>query len=1046
MDQDEQTRAHDEAPPPRNAGRKRSLGDDDDSPSTLPPTVRTLTLNDQELPVFKSLSLEAIFHPKFENENRNDQSIRSQMKERVLADQGYIEVSLKHSGSLLLWSGGQRFYSKNSTENPFTYVGEVLLRQHFYRAYSNEEESVTDDNLERHYQECSDYVQAHRLTLAFEVVTAVLGHHGDIPTRDFMILTAVADRNTEIFYSTTQLIQLAQRFRLPHNDTWVFDSEKSVDGLFHLYDTTRETGLAEDTVAALNDVADMHVSSMYPHTVFQGNILEGIVIRYVPFHDKKKEEETLKSLATVSQRILTLVPPETPPSFVLAKGLAKAPPILTTDIRDLSKVSMANGDHNEVMAFLETAVCGILSSSDENCRRRVERNADTKPGAFPSFLRQSFANQKVDEETKRLLKLIETLDGLKAKVVYHIVKESMNGQADRWLCIVHVIHDTTHQKFQRNMGTNDMNLFRGFCIELGTDPKEDGMNVDTVDEQVSTPSSDDGASGLMLKMKFLPYMVRTFGCRNGLQVVAERGPMAFTEYTMKLLTRWGMSVEAKAKWQPFFSAWGKYAHKCLTEEDCEYSNTQLPKLCDAYYLEHLEYFSKLYESGEIVGDSGEDSASSLRGLLFVVGLDKERANVAAETISKRLGGVTIRKGLNALAQEDWEMACLIRRSGIICSLTADTGTKSVRQRLKDYGEAMYGVLIGCDEVAIESHCERMKAVSEEENSKETSKKFNPKKLKGLATSWRRTGFSKVYEISDFDFDNNSKVIEDGNEDATAQDVGALDKIVDDLINASASVPKRDERPGLLVFFPGIPGSGKSTLCTNEMEADLCTMINEAAESETKVKDANEVAPPRQVIVLVSDEVKKKYWPLVKVEKIKTPSSVLIADKNAPPAGWTTVVQACSAGKSIAVPVLPDAAALHTTLVEGAGQYPFSLHYLAVCMARVMTRPPESHAGKLDRATDLACMVVVKFYSFYRGIAAEELLPSIEGAMKRGGVKMSCDPVTVPFFAQENLPSLPTELSDALNDAIRIQVYGRSWCVATTVSVLSTHLPYFPLRV
>ena len=1032
MDNDEQMLAPDEAS--RNAGRKRSL--DDDSPSTLPPTVRKLTLNDQELPAFKSLSLEAIFHPKFENENRNDQSIRSEMKERVLADKGYIEVSLKHSGSLLLWSGGQRYYSKNSTDNPFTYVGEVLLRQHFYRAYSNEE-CMTDDNMERRYQECSDYVQEHRLTLAFEVVTAILGHHGDIPARDFMILTAIADRNTERFYSTCQLIQLAQRFRLPHNDTWVFDSEQSVDGLFHLYDTTREIGLAEDTVAALNDIADMHVSSMYPHTVFQGNILEGIVIRYVPFHDKKEEEETLKILATASQRILTMVPPETPPAFVLTKGLAKAPPVLTTDIRDLSKVLMASGNHGDVMTFLESAVSGILSSSDKNnCRRSVERNVDLKPATFPSFLQQTFANQEIDEETKRLLKLIETLDGLKAKVVYHIVKESMNAQPDRWLCIVQVIHDTTHQKFRRRMGTNDMNLFRGFCIELNTDPKEARMTIETAGGDVSPPS-DDGSSGLMLKMKFLPYMVRTFGCRNGLQVVVDSGPMAFTEYTMKLMTRWGMSAEAKTKWQPFFRAWGKYAHKCLTEKDSEYSNTQLPKLCDAYYLEHLEYFTKLYESGEIVGDSVEDSESSLRGLLFVVGLDKERANVAAETISERLGGITVRKGLNALAQEDWEVACLTRRRGIICSVSVDTGTKSVRQRLKDYGEAMCGVLVGCDEVAIASYCERMKTTSEEE----TSKKFNPKKLKGQATSWRRTGFTKVYEISDFDFDNNSKVVEDGNEDATMKDGSALDKIVNDLIKTSASVPKRDERPGLLVFFPGIPGSGKSTLCVNEMEADLCRMINEAAESKAKIEDAYHLAPPRKVIVLVSDEVKKKYWPLVKVEKTKTPSSVLIADKNAPPAGWTNVVQACSAGKSIAVPVLPDTTALRTTLVKGADQYPFSLHYLAVCMSRVMTRPPESHAGKLDRATDLACMVVVKFYSFYRGIAAEELLPSIQGTLKRGGVKMSCEPVTVPFFAQQDLPSLPAELSDALNDALRIQVSPLVVC-CQIVSVSSTPLTVF----
>jgi hypothetical protein len=57
-----------------------------------------------------------------------------QMTEKT-GKQGYLEVSVKHSGSLLLWSGGERFfYSKNSTANVYTAAGEILLRQQFVRA------------------------------------------------------------------------------------------------------------------------------------------------------------------------------------------------------------------------------------------------------------------------------------------------------------------------------------------------------------------------------------------------------------------------------------------------------------------------------------------------------------------------------------------------------------------------------------------------------------------------------------------------------------------------------------------------------------------------------------------------------------------------------------------------------------------------------------------------------------------------------------------------------------------------------------------------
>ena len=1015
MDQDEQM--HDESP--GNSGRKRSR---EGSPTS--PSVTNLSLDDKNsMPSIKSLSLEAIFHPKFENENRNDQSIRSQMKERVFSGKGYIEVSLKHSGSLLLWSGGQRYYSKNSTENQFTYVGEVLLRQHFYRAFHDEPPTTA---LEANYQECSDYVQENRLTLSFEVITAILGHHGDIPKRDFLILTAVANRSAERFYSTSELVQFAQRFRLPHNDTWVFDSESGVEGVFHLYDTTRETGLAEDTIAALNRIADMHVSSMYPHVVFQGNILEGIVIRYVPYHDKKKEQDIMRDLAAEAQRVLKLVPPETPPSFVLTKELPgdkNAPSVLSTDIRTISRDVMATGDREKISAFLETTFRAILCSSDGSSRRSVDR----KPlqvnkewtSSFPSTLRKVLANQDLDEESTRILKLIETLDSLKSRVDYRIVKEATDGQPDRWLCIVHVFYDTTHQKFRQKMDPNDMALFRGFCIELGSDRREENMKLDNASGETLLPV-DNESSGLMLKMKFLPYMVRTFGCRNGLQVISQRGPQAFTEYTSKLMTRWGMSVEAKAKWQPFFCAWGNYAHMCLTDEAHKYSNPSLPKLCDAFYLDHLEYFTKLFESGEIVGDVEKESSptSTFRGLIFVVGLDHEKAAFAADMISERLGGLVVRKGLDSMTAEDWDAACLSRRVGMICSATVQDGVKRVRKQTQDCGEAMFAILVGCDEAAVLSECAiDDKSVSQEEG---TASMVSTRKLHGLITSWKTTRFAKLCEVSHLDFFGGSG------------DSDAIQKLLKELNGASDSLPKVDDRPGLLVFFPSIPGSGKSTLCSKDTDEELRHMIRQTDEIEMKGDDNANSIPPRPVIIRVGDEVKNKYWPLVKVEKTKNRSSVYLADKNTPPAAWPGVAKVCSMTNGVAVPVIPDGAALQTASIKGAGHFPFSLHYLAVCMARVMARPAESHSGNLDRSTDLACMVVVKFFSLYRNIAANELLLSIEGAMLKGGAAISSSPITVPFLAQENLPELPSELENALSDALRIQVSSFTHEVASAL--------------
>jgi hypothetical protein len=56
----------------------------------------------------------------------------------------------------------------------------------------------------------------------FEVVTAVLGDQGQTPQRDFLILTAISDRQNERFYTTLELLEFCHRFRLPHNDIWTY--------------------------------------------------------------------------------------------------------------------------------------------------------------------------------------------------------------------------------------------------------------------------------------------------------------------------------------------------------------------------------------------------------------------------------------------------------------------------------------------------------------------------------------------------------------------------------------------------------------------------------------------------------------------------------------------------------------------------------------------------------------------------------------------------------------------------------------------------------
>jgi hypothetical protein len=510
------------------------------------------------LPLAK-LRLEAIFYPKFENENRQvPNSVQQQMKNQCCKEQsGYLEVTLKHSGSLLLWSGGRRYYSKNSLGNKFTAVGEILLRQHFYRAFHNNQSlGSTDGDFatdEQMYEKCSAHVQQHRLTLSFEVVTSVLGDHGARPQRDFLILTAVADRSrvaampTEqhatatpppsLFYSTVQLLEFAQQFRLPHNDCWVFATEPTVEALFDGYDQWRETGTARTVIPGLTRIAttlikpnelddnhgetsvhqDFFVQSMYPHDVFQGDILEGIVIRFIPCTDRKAALSRMALLSRQSREILAAVPPQTPDCFTLIRhyqeqhSALSISPVLTANLRKL--YADTSVDFEARLLELVPSLCSP-----------VKKTANYIASVLPTWIKdlQGETLLEKDIETRRIAQVLELLtkSSRSRNAKYAVFHENAQGR-DRFICIVHVLYDEVFRDFERKKDKDSLPLFRGFSFELldKNDQSSASLNgkgssfSDIGDHHQATKgiqADDDTApqQPLMLKMKLLPYMVR----------------------------------------------------------------------------------------------------------------------------------------------------------------------------------------------------------------------------------------------------------------------------------------------------------------------------------------------------------------------------------------------------------------------------------------------------------------------------------------------------------------------------------------------------------
>jgi hypothetical protein len=329
--------------------------------------------------------------------------------------------------------------------------------------------------------------------------------------------------------------------------------------------------------------------------------------------------------------------------------------------------------------------------------------------------------------------------------------------------------------------------------------------------------------------------------------------------------------------------------------------------------------------------------------------------------------------------------------------------KHLRKILKYGADGVSIVLFGCSEADIVG----------------TNPSDEASKLMGILRNWKKTRCSCVCELP------SSFLVGDRNAESdtgsTLQPNDTFHETVSRIRDVSNALKPFDSRPGGLVFFPGIPGCGKSSLLGDATVNELRAVV-QAIDRER----------PRKLVVQVGDKTRQKFWPLVRQDRLLDRSCVYFADKNVPYQTWPPVAEICTATKGVAVPIIPDATAFRTTklqyfrrangdLVEKEHFYPFSLQYLAVCMARVVARPAGGHDGKLDSGAARACMIVAKFFSLYRNIGSEDFYERMKSCFNRDGALLS-KPVEVPFFTENGgSEPLPADLEETLMQLLQVQV-------------------------
>jgi hypothetical protein len=501
----------------------------------------------------------------------------------------------------------------------------------------------------------------------------------------------------------------------------------------------------------------------------------------------------------------------------------------------------------------------------------------------------------------------------------------------------------------------------------------------------------------MLKMKLLPYMIRTFCCRNGLATIKSGGPSAFSFYCQNLLSKWGISRQGIEAWQPFLDAWGVYAGAVLAGSSVipdgreDFLGDGPPKvvLNSRNFLDHVFYFTKLYDAGFYSELSHRpDESGSFRGLFIVVGPDAVSASAVADFLANQWCSAKRLDDVSKLDKAFMERS-LMRGGGHVLSvglLDNYGGSGKVRELVKEYKDVIMMVLFD--------------VVGNSDIMKEP-------KTKGLLNSWQKIDCGKVFTLS-----GKSLFREDGSLEA--------DENIETMVN-ECTFRNSYERPGILVFFPQVPGCGKSCLTSDEHRIRAAIENSGVAEKS------------RKVLVIAGDQTKDKYWPKVRHTRLRDTSSVVLADKNAPTPSWGTIGEVCEFTQAVAVPVLPQDALQTTEIVgvrslhgdDGADKlhvYPYSLAYLAVCMARVLDRPPGSHQGKLDCGTKRACIIVLQFYSLYRNLTAEQFEDVMKSKFENRGATFSALPINIPFFRTGTVDEdLPSDLQEVLMDGLKLMV-------------------------
>ncbi|KAF7805558.1 tRNA ligase 1 isoform X1 [Senna tora] len=509
------------------------------------------------------------------------------MIEMVSKGLATLEVSLKHSGSLFMYAGHKGgAYAKNSFGNIYTAVGVFVLGRMFREAWGTE--------ASKQQAEFNEFLERNHMCISMELVTAVLGDHGQRPNEDYAVVTAVTElgNGKPKFYSTPEIIAFCRKWRLPTNHVWLFSTRKSASSFFAAYDALCEEGTATTVCKALDEIADISIPGSKDHVRAQGEILEGLVARIVSCKSSKHMEKVLEEFH--------------PPSAD-GVGLDFGP-----SLREICAENRSN-EKQQIKALLDSVGSSFCPDHSDwfgpDGADVHSRNADR------SVISKFLQAHPADYSTKKLQEMVRLMKEKRfpaAFKCYHNFQKVDAMARDNlfYRMVIHVHSDSAFRRYQKEMRLKPglWPLYRGFFVDINLFKanKERSSEISMANENgvengTSNSENDlaDEDANLMVKLKFLTYKLRTFLIRNGLSILFKEGPGAYKAYFLRQMKIWGTSAGKQRELSKMLDEWAVYIRR-------KYGNRQLSS---SIYLSEAEPFLEQFakrspQNQALVGSAG----------------------------------------------------------------------------------------------------------------------------------------------------------------------------------------------------------------------------------------------------------------------------------------------------------------------------------------------------------------------------------------------------------------------------------------------------------